>query len=456
VEFPIKKIIKVDWDFPKSKTQFLTHKYHSYPARFIPQIPRTIYDICLESSGSRIFDPFVGCGTSLVEGVLSQNHAGGVDQNPLAILMSRVKTQPLEVNSLINLWKNFQKFAQHFKNSNSQVVTSPESLSNKDELYTPREFIFPNRNLSIRFTNDNIQAFSLILDYIEEEITDIQFQDFFKVGLSSVITTLTESRSWRKVNIWSTFQTKINSMIHIMDKFSHTVMGFTNDMQEDIKLADSRQISFISDETIDCLVTSPPYVNALDYNRIHQYNMGILGYDYRAFAKAEIGAHGHHISNRWRLLAEYFADMAQSIVEMNRITKQGSVICIVIGDSCLEYERISSHSHFKELGELLGFSHQLTLSRNIDSTSKSTSKDIGNIFSEYLIFFTKDKEFEKVSDTLVHEYIESTMLAYLDHVKTSTGTCLRNKPELSKERQELAIQRVEEAISKIKKDCCSI
>ena len=447
MDFPIENIKKIDWDFPKSKTQYLTHKYHSYPARFIPQIPRTIYDICLKSSGSRIFDPFVGCGTSLVEGVLSSsiNRIGGVDQNPLAILISRVKTKPLETGLLTNYWKNFQ----------IPPRANLESYTKKDVHYTPREFIFPKRNLSKRFTEDNINCFSLILDHIENEITNTEFQNFFKVGLSSTVTTLTESRSWRKVNIWSTFQAKVNSMIPIMKEFNQKVKDFTNNMLNDIKLEDSRNLSFISDETIDCIVTSPPYVNALDYNRIHQYNMSILGYDYRAFAKAEIGAHGHHISNRWRLLTEYLADMFQSISETARVMKSNGVICIVIGDSCLEYERIQSHIHFKELGELLGLSHHISLSRNIATTSKSTSKDIGNIFSEHLIFFAKEKEFEKGSDTLIHEYIETKLLDYLEHVRRSKGSCLRNKPKLSKERQELAVQRVEEALSRISDDCRS-
>jgi hypothetical protein len=48
------------------------------------------------------------------------------------------------------------------------------------------------------------------------------------------------------------------------------------------------------------------------------------------------------------------------------------------------------------------------------------------------------------------------MSNYLDHVKKSKGTCLRNKPALSKERKDLAIQRVEEAITKIKGDCRSL
>lgn len=442
MDFPKEKIIKINWDFPGAATQTLTHKYHSYPARFIPQIPRTIYNIFLGPGGSRIFDPFVGCGTSLVEGVLCQHHSGGVDQNPLAILLSQVKTQPLEIRILLDHWTNLKS---HFASS---ILRKAQ--------YSPRQFIFPKRNLTKRFTKENIQTISLILDYIEHKITNTEYQNFFKVGLSSTVSTLTESKSWRRVNIWKSFSSKISAMIKNMRKFNSKIAEFNNCMKNDIKVGDARNLSFIPEATIDCIVTSPPYVNALDYNRIHQYNMSILGYDYRGFAKAEIGAHGHHISNRWRLLTEYLFDMFHSMSEINRVIKVGGVICIVIGDSCLEYERIKSHIHFRELGELLGLTHQVSISRNIDVASKSTSKDVGNIFSEYLIFFTKDKDFESHTDARIYDYIEHTMSSYLNHVKKSEGTCLRNKPVLSKERQDLAVQRVQEAILRIKEDCRSL
>lgn len=449
MNFPIDDIRKINWDFPKANTQYLSHKFHSYPARFIPQIPRSIYSIFIKSGNYRVFDPFMGCGTSLVEGILTHNHAGGVDLNPLAVLISQVKTKSLNVEQLRGIWQKFQIIGQ-----NAENVMKKGEQSKEDPLFNPSgRFVFPNRILTNRFTFQNVQAFSLLLDYIENEITPINFQNFFKVGLSSTVTTLTESKNWRKVNIWRNFQSKIDSMIRIMEDFNKRNKDFVNEMHKEIRLSDSRKVPFIHDETIDCIVTSPPYVNALDYNRIHQYNMSILGYDYREFAKGEIGAHGHFISNRWRLLTEYLGDMFQSISEMIRVAKKGSVVCIVIGDSCLEYERIKSHFHFEKIGELLGLTHHITLLRNIDTTSKSTSKDIGNIFTENLIFFTKEKEYEKKSGALIHEFIEVTMLDYLDHVKTSEGTCLRNKPSLSKERRELAVQRVEEALVKIKEDC---
>ncbi|UCE12628.1 MAG: hypothetical protein JSV04_10590 [Candidatus Heimdallarchaeota archaeon] len=119
----------------------------------------------------------------------------------------------------------------------------------------------------------------------------------------------------------------------------------------------------------------------------------------------------------------------------------------------MEYERIKSHTHFEKIGELLGLTHRLTLSRNIDTASKYTSTDIGNIFTENLIFYTKERGYEQELTALIYEFIETTMLDYLEHVKTSQGTCLRNKPSLSKERRELAVERVEEALSKIREDC---
>ena len=448
MDFPINDIRKINWDFPKANTQYLSHKFHSYPARFIPQIPRSIYGIFIKSGNYRVFDPFMGCGTSLVEGILTQNHAGGVDLNPLAVLISQVKTKSLNVDQLHNIWQRFQNISQNVEN----VISKEESSKEDFNIIHSDKFVFPNRLLTKRFTFQNVQAFSLIIDYIENEITDLDFQNFFKVGLSSTVTTLTESRNWNKVNIWRIFRSKINSMIKIMVEFNKKSKNFVNEMHKEIRLSDSRNISFISDEAIDCIVTSPPYVNALDYNRIHQYNMSILGYDYREFAKGEIGAHGHFISNRWRLLTEYLGDIYQSISEMIRVIKQGSVVCIVIGDSFLEYERIKSHIHFEKVGKMLGLTHHITLSRNIDITSKYTSKDIGNIFTENLIFFTKEHEFEKETESLAFEFIEATLQEYLDHVKTSNGTCLRNKLSLSQERRELAVERVEEALSKIKED----
>ena len=212
-------------------------------------------------------------------------------------------------------------------------------------------------------------------------------------------------------------------MIKIMEKFVDKVNDFDNILQEDIKLCDSRKLDYVDNNSIDCIITSPPYVNALDYNRIHQYNMSILGYDFRKFARNEIGAHGHHINNRWRLLTEYLADMYRSISEMNRIIRKNGVICIVIGNSSVEYEIIDSSRHMPEIGEDLGLIHEKSIIRNIDIRKKYTNQEIGNIQQEHLIFLKKTENYISPSDNQIFDFVERLLQNYKHHVRTSKGTC---------------------------------
>ena len=77
------------------KTNYLTHNFHTYPAKYIPQIPRFFIEKYTKE-GDLVYDPFLGCGTTLVECKLLNRDGIGVDLNPIATLVSKVKTQPLK------------------------------------------------------------------------------------------------------------------------------------------------------------------------------------------------------------------------------------------------------------------------------------------------------------------------------------------------------------------------
>jgi DNA modification methylase len=74
---------KIDWSFQECKTQYFTHTFHPYPARFIPQIPSTFIKLFTEE-GETVLDPMCGCGTTLVEALLHNRNA--------IALISKVKT----------------------------------------------------------------------------------------------------------------------------------------------------------------------------------------------------------------------------------------------------------------------------------------------------------------------------------------------------------------------------
>src|SRR5271165_4146595 len=85
----------MDWTFAKSKTTYLTHGLHPYPAKYIPQIPHALIN-ALSHSGDTVADIFCGSGTTLVESMLLGRHAIGIDANPLSSLHA------LYIASLVN------------------------------------------------------------------------------------------------------------------------------------------------------------------------------------------------------------------------------------------------------------------------------------------------------------------------------------------------------------------
>ena len=84
-----------DWDFRGSDTQYGTHGMHTYVAAMIPQLARRLIEEYTPAGGT-VLDPFCGGGSVLVEAVNSGRPAIGRDVNPLATLISKAKTTPID------------------------------------------------------------------------------------------------------------------------------------------------------------------------------------------------------------------------------------------------------------------------------------------------------------------------------------------------------------------------
>ncbi|ADK30961.1 DNA methylase [Brachyspira pilosicoli] len=96
----LKKLPNNYWDFKNENTKEYT--IHSYPAVMVPPISRNIINIVKQiMEVDSLFDPFSGSGTVLVEGMLANiKTVYGNDINPLAILISKVKTNKLNIHEL--------------------------------------------------------------------------------------------------------------------------------------------------------------------------------------------------------------------------------------------------------------------------------------------------------------------------------------------------------------------
>lgn len=425
---------KIDWDFKDFTTQYLTHTFHPYPARFIPQIPLSFIKLFTKEKET-ILDPMCGCGTTLVEAFLNNRNSIGNDFNPLATLITKVKTTLIDENEFRYFSKKLAVMKRYLDLDYRRV---DERINN-----------LPNRKASKIFNKVVISK----LESIRETLLEVREEghndlfDFGRVALSSTIWSLVENGDG--IDVDDMFLKKIKSMQNDLNEMAKIIKTIP-----DVKVicGDARKLE-VNTNSIDLIVTSPPYVNALDYYRAHMYNMLWLGMDFDLFRKHEIGGHSHFITNRFRLLSEYLGDMLRSMIEMNRVLKKDKLCVIVVGSSSLEYELIESHKFFAEMGEKIGFKLIKTIFRNIDKTRKYTSADIGKIDDEYIVVMQKvdDANISASDDNFVSDVVREQMLGFREQIKKCQGTSIRGRKPTN-ERLLKNVDKISEAIETISKD----
>lgn len=95
-------------------------------------------------------------------------------------------------------------------------------------------------------------------------------------------------------------------------------------------LCDARR-SGLDDASVDLVVTSPPYINVINYHQQYRALMERMGYRVLAAAPSEIGANRKHRSNRLLTIVQYCMDMGAVFDEMARVCKPTARVVMVVG-----------------------------------------------------------------------------------------------------------------------------
>ncbi|MCD6376092.1 MAG: hypothetical protein J7L94_11240, partial [Caldisericaceae bacterium] len=165
-----KKYIDESWDFEDANTKTLTHCFHSYPAMMIPQVAARLLDK-YGKNANLLFDPYCGTGTSLVEANVRNINAVGTDLNPLARLIAKVKTTPINIQALDLYLKDF----------NNYLFSSRFGVKKNISFVIPRF-----DNIDYWFTKD-VQIKLAILKHYIDHIDNEPIQDFFLVAFSETV-----------------------------------------------------------------------------------------------------------------------------------------------------------------------------------------------------------------------------------------------------------------------------
>jgi len=378
------------WAFEGADTKYLTHDIHRYPAKFIPQLARRIIEE-YSMEGETVLDPFCGSGTALLEARLTGRNAIGVDLNPVAYYVSKVKTSPIEPKKLKRLWDDFsKKLSPLFGFNEVEPYPLPEKA-----LETLSAWI-PERQLE-----DMRKLFTLI-----NEVEDGRFRDFLLVAFSNI----QKNCSWwlmKSVKPTRDFKKKVPDVIPTFTRQVRRMIKKNNELWEILKdsktwvrvyKADTRRLSSVVRETVDLIVFSPPYVTSYEYVDVHKLSIIWLEQtkELRELKKQFIGSASakpkdvplrssiaedivEKLQGKDKRLAKavrtYFEDMQLSFEEMDRVLKDGGVVSIVIGNTKLKGVEIKNAEVFAEMFMDMGYELEKVVKRPIPGKNLPTTRD---------------------------------------------------------------------------------
>lgn len=350
-----------------NNTTDLTHGFHRFPAKFIPQVPRWAIQE-FSSPGDCVLDPFAGSGTTLVEAIAANRIGVGIDIDPLNALICKVKTTPLDPERL-------HKLAHRLTDASASRLafqTKMDGVANFDHWFVP----------------DNSGQLQSIYSEIEKLECSEEERRFFIVTFSSILrwvsnaddqsqkTYVSGTSKKRLPNLSLVFRRQLDKNIRGMGTLnnlrnvgsSHVIQGSA----ASIPLADGQA---------DIIVTSPPYLDSVDYmyNFMVEYfwlgpTLGVPSRQaYNQRRKLGLGSKQPHqapalpsvladlvnldtiLPYRRRAVEAYFSLMAEHFREAARVVRKGGKYVLVVGNSQSNSGYIPVHDCLVRLAGAAGF-----------------------------------------------------------------------------------------------------
>ncbi len=309
-----------DWNFADlgmKQTQASVHFFHHWTAKFIPQIPRQAIELYAKP-GDVIFDPFMGCGTTLVEAARLGHDAWGTDISPLAVKIAQAKTAPIKDAAL------------------NEFIAWLEGAASEPERHRgDSPALFDGSDMWFR--EDVARAIRAIRDRAKQ--LDPMTSNFVLIGLSDLLKGMSNARmdrtlpslpktpkyedkkhyyrvvdnETREINPFSRVMRQLIRMQRALDEFHSQATGRAAPL-----LHDARDLASLGRKA-QLAITSPPYWSAQNYQGMHKLSFWVLGLEEPRFS--EIG----------RRKNDYLPDMEAVIEQLVQVLD--GYFVLVIGES---------------------------------------------------------------------------------------------------------------------------
>ncbi len=405
-----------------------THSIHIYPAKLLPNIPYFfLNNDFFVKDNEFVLDPFSGSGTVLLEANLAGKNSYGCDANPLARLISKVKTSTYDISIL-------QKTIELLKLEMLNISVDPNEkfpdVVNIDYWFLPKI---------------KLQLYKILKAI--KTISDEDYRDFFllcfsncvkKVSLAdSRISVPVKAKLNRETNNYHPFfgesKIKLKKLedLDVFEKFSEIVYENIKRFENKDKIKsplrstyivseDARKLN-IESKSVDLIISSPPYAGAQKYIRACSLNLGWTELsnkdNLRALDKQNIGRENYpktdyitlkitdieaadnllkeiYTTNplRAHIAANYLIEMKQAIIEASRVLKRGRYFILIAANNQVCGREFKTQEYLRKIAEDMGLKTVCRLVDDIKSYGLMTkrNKTASVITCEWVLILKKE------------------------------------------------------------------
>ncbi len=311
------------------------HGFHPYPARMHPVTAARLVAAFTQPS-ERVLDPFCGSGTVLVEAMLTGRMALGVDLNPLAVRLARLKTTrasgapgDLDVARVVLAASAVARVADARRKA--RAGASRRFPSEDVESFAPHVLLELD---SIRACLDGSLSTS---PKLEDEVLPALY-----VSLSALLTKVSKRRGdtseeQGEKRLAAGYATKL--FVKKVKELGARMLAFSALLPEGYKKprivqGDATRLLDVAEASIDAIITSPPYAGTYDYLAHHQMRLRWLGLDARDLSAGELGARRDYATLDARDAEARYRDELASLLEAcARVSKPGGRLVLLMADS---------------------------------------------------------------------------------------------------------------------------
>lgn len=369
----LKILLASDLSFKAAPIPSGPHNTHPFAAKFPPELPRLFIET-LTRPGEVVLDPMSGSGTTALEAISAGRIGIGVDMEPLATRLSAYKLKRFNLDLL---------------RSGMGHVVNRAYVVERDSSFDHAAFLekrYPKEILDFFhywFREETLRQLAILIKEIDT-IDDPDLRSFLEIIFSSTIIAKTGGVSLARDLAHSrphrdeTKKVK-NAFALFWEKGQKAIVAQADKVTSGnggVIRGDARALPLAS-ESVDLIVTSPPYANAIDYVRAHKFSLYWLGAGFqemaalrRRYIGAEVslaleelpyptaarsvGAVAEKDRKKAEVLFRYFRDMEGALREMARVLRPHKAAVVVVGSSTMRGIDVLTHEALAEIGQGVG------------------------------------------------------------------------------------------------------